>query len=173
MTGSRPEHQDPRDVDAEFARMLESEGLRLGPGDAPREPAAPSPEDRDEDDALWSFSADSPSEPPSAEDRARARAAHPSAGAPAPDPHPDDEDPFLPEDFVPPDPDLPTPESGTLWAWTALVGGLVLILVVTFSATLPTWLGALGGLASLGGLVGLLLRVPRDRDDDGGDGAQV
>src|SRR5699024_11549636 len=64
------------------------EGLPLRPGRAPREPAAPerSAPQRDADgggedgETLWSVSADSPPEPPSAESVARARAAHPAAG---------------------------------------------------------------------------------------------
>lgn len=34
------ERPGPRDMDAEFARMLEQEGLELGPGQPPREPPA-------------------------------------------------------------------------------------------------------------------------------------
>ncbi|MFC7374306.1 hypothetical protein ACFQS2_11480 [Brachybacterium sp. GCM10030267] len=200
MTADRPNAHDPRDVDAEFARMLESEGMMLNPGEAPHEPAAedhgPPPRDPDEDgdapadqdpgtggpdeDDLWSFSADSPSEPPSAESRARSRAAHPSAGPPdvadgvrgTAGPRELDDDEVLYGDFEPPDPDLPEPSSGALWSWTALIGGFVLMLVVTASATLPDFLAWLGGLAAIGGLVSLLLRVPRSRDGDD-DGAEV
>ncbi|MGO2361453.1 MAG: hypothetical protein ACTH6N_10035, partial [Brachybacterium tyrofermentans] len=104
MSPERSSAHDPRDVDAEFARMLEGEGMVLRPGEAPHEPAARTPDsprsgmtpgptgddaaddstDDAADDALWSYSADSPPEPPSAESRARARAAHPAAGAPGP-----------------------------------------------------------------------------------------
>ena len=72
MSTDREPSPDPRDVDAEFARMLEGEGLELRPGEAPREPAAPErprPSDGSspaaEGDSLWSFSADSPSAGPS------------------------------------------------------------------------------------------------------------
>lgn len=205
---------DPRDVDAEFKRMLEGEGMVLRPGRAPEEPAAgdvpparrepgehadrspgSGPSVPSADDDLWRSSPDSPPEPPSAESRARARAAHPSAGgrpalgtgapgfgaASGSDRRPrsghpeldgdEDDDAPLPGDFVAPDPDLPESSSGTLWGWTALLGGLVLLLVVAVSSSLPVWLGWLGGAAALGGLISLLLKVPADREDD--DGAEV
>lgn len=181
---------DPRDVDAEFARMLEGEGLELRPGAAPREPAAPfhpstdSAGDRsteEDEDSLWSFSADSPPEPPSPESIARSRAAHPSAGRPDPTaglrgaagPRELDDDEVIYGDFEPPDPELPTPTEPVLWSWTALLGGFVLMLVVTVTPSLPGFLGWLGGLAALGGMISLLLRTPRERRDDGDDGAEV
>ena len=45
MSGEDGRSPEPRDVDAEFARMLRDEGLARGPGRAPREPAAPEDED--------------------------------------------------------------------------------------------------------------------------------
>lgn len=197
----RRDPKDPRDTDAEFARMLEQEGLELGPGQAPREPAAtehprlPRPADRPDSaaegsDDLWSFGADSPHDPPSPESWARSRAAHPAAGG---DParrtgsqasdrsrgHDDldDQGDFVTDDeviygdFEPPDPDLPEPSSGALWSWTALIGGFLLMLAVTATPTLPGFLGWLGGAAAVGAVVALLLRVPRTRADD--DGAEV
>lgn len=165
MSTSHEEPQGPRDVDAEFARMLEGEGLELRPGDAPREPAAQDPPDLPEDDG--------PELPPE-QSRARSRAAHPSAGEPPSQErelYTDDE--VLYGDFEQPDPDLPEASAHTLWSWTALIGGFALILAVTISSTLPMFLGALGGIAALGGLIGLLLRVPTSRDEDRGDGAEV
>lgn len=192
MTPERGQTPDPRDVDAEFARMLEGEGLVLRPGEAPREPAAPEHphqgagaedgHDGDgDDDSLWSFSADSPPEPPSPESIARARAAHPAAGRPDPTaglrgavgPRELDDDEVIYGDFEPPDPDLPAPSEGTLWSWTALLGGFLMMLVVTVTPSLPGILGWLGGLAALGGVISLLLRAPREPRDGGGDGAEV
>ena len=150
MSTDREPSPDPRDVDAEFARMLEGEGLELRPGEAPREPAAPErprPSDGSspaaEGDSLWSFSADSPPEPPSPESIARSRAAHPSAGGPVPPASPRgqagprelDDDEVLYGDFEQPDPDLPTPSDAAMWAWTALLGGFVLMLVVALTPT--------------------------------------
>lgn len=184
MTRDSGPSPDPRDVDAEFARMLEGEGLRLRPGDAPQEPAAPlrpsphSPESSSSspEDSLWSFSADSPAEPPSADSVARARAAHPSTGGRGPRdadmPRELDDDEVIYGDFEQPDPDLPTPSDAAMWGWTALIGGFVLMLIVAVTPSLPGVLGWLGGLATLGGLVSLLLRAPRQRHD-GDDGAEV
>lgn len=85
---------------------------------------------------------------------------------------PEDEDLVLPGDFEEPDPDLPPASSALLWSWTAFLGGLALVLVVVFSTTLPMWLSAVGGVACLGGLVSLLLHVPRERSGPD-DGVQV
>ncbi|WP_394214739.1 hypothetical protein [Brachybacterium vulturis] len=178
----------PRDVDAEFARMLEGEGLQLRPGQAPREPAAPehpAPSDDADpagaaDESLWSPGADSPPEPPSAESVARSRAAHPSAGGLGPSgprdaavPRELDDDEVIYGDFEQPDPDLPTPSDGAMWSWTALLGGFVLMLIVAVTPSLPGLLGWLGGLATLAGLVSLLLRAPREHDGDSDDGAEL
>src|SRR5699024_85989 len=188
MSTDRAPSPDPRDVDAEFGRMRERGGLDLRPGEAPRALAAPErprPSDGSspaaEAASLWSFSADSPPQPPSPESIARSRAAHPSAGGPVPPASPRgqagprelDDDEVLYGDFEQPDPDLPTPSDAAMWAWTALLGGFVLMLVVALTPTLPGVLGWLGGLAALGGMVALLLRAPRRRRDDGDDGAEV
>jgi len=188
MSTERGPSPEPRDVDAEFARMLEGEGLQLRPGRAPQEPAAPErPAPRGDDAAggedeetLWSFSADSPPEPPSAESVARSRAAHPAAGGGARNgasrgdvPRELDDDEVVYGDFEEPDPDLPTPSDAAMWSWTALIGGFVLMLVVAVVPSLPGPLGWLGGLATLGGLIALLLRAPRDHGDEGDDGAEV
>ena len=184
MTPERSGAPDPRDVDAEFARMLEDEGMTLGPGDAPREPAAPETPDDGRDpfaeDDLRSPSADSPPEPPSAESRARSRAAHPAAGPRdgidglrgAAGPRELDDDEVLYGDFEPPDPDLPQPSSGTLWSWTALIGGFLLLVAASVTTALPSALGWVGALAAVGGVISLLLRVPGSRDGDG-NGAEV
>lgn len=189
MSTDRDPSPEPRDVDAEFARMLEGEGLVLRPGQAPREPASPEPPPDAEgertggagEDSLWSFSADSPPEPPSAESVARSRAAHPAAGRPDPTagirgaagPRELDDDEVIYGDFEEPDPDLPTPSDAAMWSWTALLGGFVLMLIVAVTPSMPSVLGWLGGLAALGGLVALLLRAPRSRRDDSDDGAEV
>ncbi|MDN5898839.1 MAG: hypothetical protein L0H74_02090 [Brachybacterium sp.] len=185
MSSDRGQSPDPRDVDAEFARMLEGEGLQLRPGRAPREPAAPErpepPVGEDpggtDDEPLWSFSADSPPEPPSPESVARSRAAHPAARGPGPAvgprdadvPRELDDDEVIYGDFEEPDPDLPTPSNAAMWSWTALLGGFVLLLIVAVTPSLPNALGWLGGLATLGGVVSLLLRAPRERPDSQGD----
>ena len=177
MTSPAGRGHDDRDVDAEFARMLEGEGLILGPGEAPREPAAPEPR---EDEDSWPGE-EEPSGPPSPEAIARSRAAHPSASRP-PDvrsgsadrarrrgtesPRELDDEDVLYGDFEPPEPDLPIPSDRALWSWTALLGGFALLLVGALTPTLPGFLGWLGGLAAVGGLIALLLRAPRDDEED-------
>jgi hypothetical protein len=165
---------DPRDVDAEFARMLRDEGLELGPGQAPREPAAPEtgPEEEDREEG-WPFADDDADEPPSEESRRRARAAHPALGPRDAPPRELDDDEVLYGDFDPPDPDLPQPSSAVLWSWTAMLGGFVLVLAVALSASLPSLLGWAGGAAALGGMVSLLLRLPRRSREEGDDGAEL
>lgn len=172
MTGPVGRGHDDRDVDAEFARMLEGEGLVLGPGEAPREPAAAEPP---EDEGPWPEDDDAPG-PPSPEAIARSRAAHPSAArppgpgregrdGPRPPRELDDED-VLYGEFEPPDPDLPTPSDRAMWSWTALLGGFALLLAGALTPAMPAVLGWLGGLAAVGGLVALLLRAPRGDGDD-------
>lgn len=177
MTSPAGRGHDDRDVDAEFARMLEGEGLVLGPGEAPREPAAPEPH---EDEDPWPGE-EEPSGPPSPESIARSRAAHPSAARPsnlrpggadrqrgrgADSPRELDDEDVLYGDFAPPDPDLPIPSDRALWSWAALLGGFALLLVGALTPTLPGFLGWLGGLAAVGGLIALLLRAPRDDEED-------
>jgi len=169
MSAEAGRSPDPRDVDAEFARMLRDEGLALGPGQAPREPAAPEPDEADlADDG---FEDDETQGPPSAESRERAWAAHPSRGPRDAPPRELDDDEVLYGDFEPPDPDIPQASSAVLWSWTALVGGFVLLLATALSASLPPLLGWAGGAAALGGMVSLLLRLPRVPRDEGDDGA--
>lgn len=173
MTGEDGRSPEPRDVDAEFARMLRDEGLALGPGRAPREPAAPEDEHGPGRFAAEEDEDGPPTEEALQESRRRAREAHPSRGPRDAPPRELDDDEVLYGDFEQPDPDLPTPSDAAMWAWTALLGGFVLMLVVALTPTLPGVLGWLGGLAALGGMVALLLRAPRRRRDDGDDGAEV
>lgn len=167
-TNGIPRDGDARDMDEEFARLLEGEGVVLPPGRAPSEPAA-----RDDQQRHELHSPGSPAEPPTEEQRARARAAHPSLGRPAASPPEleDDDDLYDRDawmgDFVPPDPDLPEPSPRALWSWTALIGGVLMLLLVAVAPSLPTWIGGIGGIAALGGIVSLLMRAPRQRDDDG------
>lgn len=166
---AEPAGGEDRDVDEEFARLLEAQGVRLPTVQAPREPAAREQAER------GPRSPESPVDPPSEEQRALSRAAHPSLGRRARAPREleesdvddlEDRDAWM-GDFEPPDPDLPEPTPRALWSWTALIAGVIILLVVAVVPALPTWLGGLGGLAALGGIVALLLRAPRHREDDG------
>lgn len=157
--GSEDRHD--RDYDAEFSRMLGDEGLATPSGRAPREPPAPGGDRRERN--------------PDARDH--------DACADRGDPHHlDDEEPRIPPeleddevllgDFEPPDPDLPTPADSTVWSWAALIGGLVLVLLGSTTAIVPTWAGPIGAAIGIGGLVSLLWKVPRGPSDDG-NGAEV
>lgn len=159
---------EPRDVDLEFARLLEAEGVMLPPGEAPREPAASATKHQ------GVHSPQSPAEPSSEDERAQARAAHPSGGRWTGRPDSTDnhlQDTLAPDawmgDFTPPDPDLPQPSSQALWSWTALIAGIAALLVVAVVPALPTWIGGIGGLVALGGIIALLLGAPKHRDGDG------
>lgn len=165
---ARPPHRDDDEIAAEFARILNDEGLALRPGTAPHEPPALPP--------AAASTADSPPSPSPEEreaHRARARAAHPSSRRlPPQSPPEDEEDDVLLGDFEPPDPDITPPSDGALWAWGALLGGVLMLLLTATTDLLPSWCGPLGGAIAVGGLVALLLRVPRGRDPFD-DGAQV
>ncbi len=77
--------------------------------------------------------------------------------------------------FVPPDaPPITSTDLVSRLAWLGVLGGPLLLLVAALvSHTLPTLvvLAALGGF--IGGFVTLVARLPRDRHDDGDDGAIV
>ena len=176
--GSGDQH-DRSDVDGAFRRLLDAEGIALGPQEAPIEPDAVTRGVTDSSDSAD----DEPVDPDAAAAaRRRARRMHPSAGLPR-KPRPQDppadpwdrealdaEDPFL-EDFRPPDPKLPPARRGMWAAWGFLIGGVVLVLVVA-TLGLHRMLGTLGGIAAMGALIWLLLRTPRTRRNRG-DGAQV
>lgn len=138
-----PRESGHRDFDEEFERMMGTGGIAPGP----TEPTNPP----DSSDC---------SDPGGAAD------AGPTDGAAVED------DEVLPGDFVPPDPDLPKASDSAVWSWTALLGGVLLALLAGVLDSIPTWAGALGGIAAVGGLVALIARVPADRSDPT-DGAQV
>lgn len=77
----------------------------------------------------------------------------------------------VPEDdsgFEEPDPELGEPEPATALGWMALGLGLVGLFVV-FAVRGATWMGVLSTAMAVGGLLSLVVRLPRhaDRDDDG------
>jgi hypothetical protein len=93
---------------------------------------------------------------------------------PGPEPEPDAQEPDEreEEDFLPPDPDLPEVPDRLLWAWVALGGGLVLALAGASTSWVPGFVGVLGAIAALGGLIALFSHIPRHRDEHD-DGAEV
>ncbi|MDT9593779.1 hypothetical protein RDV89_11920 [Nocardioides zeae] len=79
------------------------------------------------------------------------------------------------ERFVPPPPPpLPRPSPGRLVAWLGVLGApvlLVLLLVLQF--TLPAWFASGLVIWFLGGFAYLVTEMPRERPDDGDNGARV
>ncbi|MFC9297810.1 hypothetical protein ACFTWH_34000 [Streptomyces sp. NPDC057011] len=104
------------------------------------------------------------------------------AGAgPGPGPGPRDHSPAEPKDedeghFVPPEPELPEADTTAKFAWLAVVGGPVLLLVaVLLQWEMTWWLTTLGIGGFLGGFATLIARMQHgdDEDDDPGRGAVV
>ncbi|MFD0359038.1 hypothetical protein ACFVHW_35700 [Streptomyces sp. NPDC127110] len=104
------------------------------------------------------------------------------AGVPVstPAPGPRDHTPAEPADeghFVPPEPELPEADTTAKFAWLAVVGGPVLLLLaVLFQWDMTWWLTTLGIGGFLGGFATLIARMSGgedDDDDDPGRGAVV
>ncbi|MFE4638106.1 hypothetical protein ACFRJ1_32710 [Streptomyces sp. NPDC056773] len=78
--------------------------------------------------------------------------------------------------FVPPEPELPEADTTSKFAWLAVVGGPVLLLLaVLFQWDMTWWLTTLGVGGFLGGFATLVARMStdEDEDDDPGRGAVV
>ncbi|GGZ66792.1 hypothetical protein GCM10010371_28450 [Streptomyces subrutilus] len=106
----------------------------------------------------------------------------PGVGAAGPRDHalaePKDDDLSAAEEghFVPPEPELPQADTTTKFAWLAVVGGPVLLLLaVLFQWEMTWWLTTLGIGGFLGGFATLVGRMAHDddEDDDPGRGAVV
>ncbi|MFD2120918.1 hypothetical protein ACFSNO_16875 [Streptomyces cirratus] len=100
----------------------------------------------------------------------------------SPPPGPRDHTPAEPEDgdgeghFVPPEPELPPADTTAKFAWLAVVGGPVLLLLaVLLQWEMTWWLTTLGIGGFLGGFATLVARMAHDDDapDDPGRGAVV
>ncbi|WP_367323784.1 hypothetical protein [Streptomyces sp. HUAS ZL42] len=74
--------------------------------------------------------------------------------------------------FVPPEPPpLPTADATAKFAWLAVIGGpLLLLLAVLLGWDMTWWLTTLGIGGFLGGFVTLVTRMKTDDDDDGDPG---
>ncbi|MFD7141628.1 hypothetical protein [Streptomyces sp. NPDC059919] len=102
-------------------------------------------------------------------------------GAAGPGSGPRDHTPAEPDEadeghFVPPEPELPEADTTAKFAWLAVVGGPVLLLVaVLLQWEMTWWLTALGIGGFLGGFATLIARMSQgdDEDDDPGRGAVV
>ncbi|WKD35040.1 hypothetical protein [Streptomyces xanthophaeus] len=69
--------------------------------------------------------------------------------------------------FVPPEPELPPADTTSKFAWLAVVGGPVLLLLaVLLQWEMTWWLTTLGIGGFLGGFATLIARMQHDEDDD-------
>ena len=154
MAGERPE-----DVDEEFNRIVAG----MGPGWGTGLPAWPDPP-AEPDPATLARTADAPSGRAPANDDAgdgTVEAGESTRGTPGAD---------ADEHFKPaPPPPLPRPDPLTALCWLLVLGGPVLLTLLTLAGWyVPRWTLALVGLGFAGGVVTLLLRLddrPRDNDD--------
>ncbi|MET9883915.1 hypothetical protein ABZZ20_12355 [Streptomyces sp. NPDC006430] len=141
--------------------MLPEEDVK--PTTAPQTPAAPSDEEPPAAPALGSSVVFAPGVGPGA-------GTGPRDHTPA---EPDEKDEGH---FVPPEPELPPADTTAKFAWLAVVGGPVLLLVaVLLQWDMTWWLTTLGIGGFLGGFATLVARMSQgdDEDDDPGRGAVV
>ncbi|MGW7437735.1 hypothetical protein [Streptomyces sp. NPDC054849] len=92
------------------------------------------------------------------------------------EPKDDDLTPAEEGHFVPPEPELPLADTTSKFAWLAVVGGPVLLLLaVLLQWDMTWWLTTLGIGGFLGGFATLVARMQHDddEDDDPGRGAVV
>lgn len=90
---------------------------------------------------------------------------------PAPEPEapavPRGEDRYVPEALPP----LPRPPLPVLLGWVGIACAALVVLLAAFGVPLPSWAGWLALLGFVGGFAVLVLRLPRSRPPDAGDGA--
>ncbi|MFF2793033.1 hypothetical protein ACFVT6_40885 [Streptomyces sp. NPDC058049] len=83
------------------------------------------------------------------------------------EPKDDDLSPADEGHFVPPEPELPPADTTSKFAWLAVVGGPVLLLLaVLLQWEMTWWLTTLGIGGFLGGFATLVARMQHDEDDD-------
>ncbi|EME98363.1 hypothetical protein J7W19_08380 [Streptomyces mobaraensis NBRC 13819 = DSM 40847] len=170
----RDDSRDPLDEDAAWAELVAAYGEQPDP-EKGRWPAT------GDDEGPAPTAAPAATEPPPAPD-APARPGGfivyaPGVGprdTPAPDPLDEDDDEGH---FIPPEPPpLPTGDVTSRFAWIAVLGGpLLLLIMVLLRQELTWWITTLGIGGFLGGFATLVLRM-RDGDedeDDPGRGAVV
>lgn len=87
--------------------------------------------------------------------------------------YPEPENDLLHEErFVPePPPPLPRPAWPVLAAWIGIGFAALVVLTAACGLPLPGWVGALAWLGFVGGFMLLVVRLPRYRPPDAGDGA--
>lgn len=149
--------------------LLPEEDVKPSLPESASEPAAESP-------------ADPAPEPPSATALGSSVVFAPGVGTAGPRDHsladPDDSPASAKDEghFVPPEPELPEADTTSKFAWLAVVGGPVLLLLaVLLQWEMTWWLTTLGVGGFLGGFATLVARMSSgdDEDDDPGRGAVV
>lgn len=145
---------DRESVDRAFAELVSQYHLTADRPEPPldrAEPVAPGP--KPATDAGWAD-------------------AHPlfrTADRPAP--LEEDDEPAA-DRFVPgPPPPLPRPAWPVLVAWSGIGFAALVVLGATFGLPLPTWIGGVAWLGFVGGFFLLVVRLPRHRPPEAGDGA--
>lgn len=140
--------EDRESVDRAFADLVSRYHLTA---ERPEPPAAPGP--KPAADAGWADG-------------------HPlfrTADLPAP---PEEEDEAAADRFVPePPPPLPRPAWPVLVAWAGMGFAALVVLAASFGLPLPIWVGAAAWIGFVGGFGLLVVRLPRHRPPDAGDGA--
>jgi hypothetical protein len=154
------DRDDDRDYDALFRTIVEGYGDRpvLDPVDTDEEGPPSGPSRRLPDPRLFDTS-------------------HLAEERPAVDParHRSDRGPEREEHFVPPEPPpVPRATPARRAAWFGLfLAPLAMLAAVVLGWTLPDWFSMLLIASFVGGFVFLVATMPRERRDDGDDGAVV
>jgi hypothetical protein len=179
MSSHDPEHdgdvpQEERedrpelDVDSAFAAIVAGWGDAVTPGQSHPWPAVEDLVTEDDDrPTVTGTPTDDPPPPPAR----RVGDLRLSSDEPAERVEPADVDDG--EGFIPPDlPPLPRADLVSRLAWAGVVGGpLFLLIAALFWRDLPELLLLVAVAAFVGGFAALVVRMPRDHDDD--DGAVV
>jgi hypothetical protein len=154
------------DVDSAFAAIVAGWGDAVTPGQTHPWPAV---EDlATEDDARPTVLGTPPDDPPPMPARRSGDVLRLSTDEPAEPADADDGERFIPPDLPP----LPRADLVSRLAWAGVVGGpLFLLIAALFWRDLPELLLLVAVAAFVGGFAALVVRMPRDRDDD--DGAVV
>ena len=155
------------DVDSAFAAIVAGWGDDVAPGQAHPWPVV---EDLPTDGDRPTVTRTPPDEPPPPPAR---RAGDLRLGTDEPAEQAESADLDDDERFIPPDlPPLPRADLVSRLSWAGVVGGpLFLLIAALFWRDLPELLLLVAVAAFVGGFAALVVRMPRDRDDD--DGAVV
>ncbi|WP_043263984.1 hypothetical protein [Streptomyces sp. CT34] len=169
--GEQPEFPDP-DGARDGGRAADPAG-RDGDGDdaAGRQPDTPSADGRPDDDTADDDAPRSPGSPGPPSRPGGFVVFAPGVGPrdwSAAEPSDDDFDATDEGHFTPPEPPpLPTPDVTTKFAWIAVLGGpLLLVVMVLLQQPVTWWITVLGIGGFLGGFATLVARMKNDREDD-------